>query len=606
MATRAERRGDQLRFRTSDGLDLPWPYEEDLLRDLGAEFPAAPEGRTAQLSGVGPLAPGSAPFRMDLDAEKQRADVERSKELQARQGMGGEGRTQRVDPLRGYSAVPKPQEEKTRELGREASELGDKKSKVSDAEADRLQAAHDARLKKEGITIEADRKPETGAPGQGLRGGAERENIALGPAGAGMSPGVGGGGRPRRIPGGLRLEGMQVQKGAKPELVAGLQDANERATASEKTAIGAEAQQELEMATVAAQEADDFIGAQKSRVDNLRAQRHEAEAQISREQAVRDHERAQLLEDEQAPRDFWAEKSTGTKILAAIGALMAGIGNRENPLKPITDAIQEDKAAHRARLASREKGVGYISDKIEALHQRLGTELSLEEIEARESIIAAATIRRFALKTGNPAIIARANAQADKIELAGREKSALVDKELNDRVVETIRNVPDQYVGGAAAIKPEARERLVTFGGGQHRGFVVAGNARERVQQAVTGWENIADLAGQMRAVAKDASAGNLDAQRKYNSLRSAYLAEVTVMRGQGAMSEGDQANAEQGAPDISKLSTTRNEAETRMREQENIANARLRSVVRDNVYADPDATTPVLRGSPRVQRGQE
>jgi hypothetical protein len=152
-------------------------------------------------------------------------------------------------------------------------------------------------------------------------------------------------------------------------------------------------------------------------------------------------------------------------------------------------------------------------------------------------------------------------------------------------------------VGGAAPLKPEQRERLVTFGGGNRRGYVVAGNARDKVQTAITGYENLSAGLAQLRTLASQASTGNLDAQRAYNSLRSALLTEANVMRGQGAMSEGDQKNNEAGMPDVASLTTTRNEAETKLREQEAWANARLRSTIRDNVYQDPDATTPAAAG---------
>lgn len=595
---RLDRTGDRPHLVFEDGTRFPWLLGEDRLADAGVEIP-----RPDPLA-TGPSALADNSFRMPGRVEDRFNAVAPDptamdpREVAARQGNDAGSHGARPSAIHGYQGVSKPTEEKNRQLAEDARTLVERKSKVSDAEAERLQADFDKRSADAGVIVPpgGTSKSETSRFGQEEGEAPDFGNQQGGQAGAGV-----GGGGIRKIPGGLRLEGFTRQVGASPEDMTALRESTEQATRSASDQAVEESLQQIQQNRFAKNELDGQIAYNQNRANEIRAQNATAKTLIADKTAERDTERANLQQAQQDPHRFWADKSTGAKIGAAIGMILAGIGGNQNAGKMFDDAIASDMAQHREKLAMRERGVNLMDDELTKLREKLDPDLAERELEGRMYLLSAAKLERNALATGDPAILAKARADIDRLRQQGTLLVTQNDREYGDRVTETVRNVPDQYVGtGARGLKPEQRERQIRFNGGQNVGFVVAGNARDKVQSAVTGWENLSSGMQELDSLAEAASAGNLDAQRRYNSLRSSLLTEGNVMRGQGAMSEGDQKNMEQGLPDISELTTTRSNARARISEQHKLANSRLRSVVRDNVYQDPDATTPSVRGTPR------
>lgn len=306
------------------------------------------------------------------------------------------------------------------------------------------------------------------------------------------------------------------------------------------------------------------------------------------------------------PNQFWDGLGTGGKILAAIGMIAGGInsglkGGPNQAAEFIYRSIRDDINGQREKIEARRQGYNVKETRLEKRAAQLGGDLELaaKELEANQLALASAIGKKHAAESGlanvNPELMltfAKMDEEAANMRLDNAAKYSA-------KVAESFQFIPDKTVtvGGAAPVKPEVRERMVRFGDGGQVGYVVAGNARDKVQSAISGFQNISGGIRELKSLAAQASTGNLEAQRRYNSLRSALLTEANVLRGQGAMSEGDQGNMEAGMPDVAKLTTTRGEAAARLDEQERWSNQRLRATVRDNIYADPDATTPVLRG---------
>lgn len=362
----------------------------------------------------------------------------------------------------------------------------------------------------------------------------------------------------------------------------------------------------LEVERGAAAEEEIRRQVQEQQIRDRQAAIQQKIAQAEAEQAQLDQEHDQIRQAKVNPNEYWDSLGTGGKVMAAIGMIANGInsginGGPNQTAEFIYRAIRDNVADQRERLEARRQGFNVRQTRLEKKAALLGgsLELAAQELEANDKAMAAAMMRKHAADAGIASVNPELMAAAAKLDAEAADQLMAVRAQNGERVKESFAFTPDRtvQVGGGAPLKPEQRERLVTFGGGNRRGYVVAGNARDKVQTAVTGYENLSAGLAQLRALAAQASTGNLDAQRAYNSLRSALLTEANVMRGQGAMSEGDQKNNEAGMPDVASLTTTRNEAETKLREQEAWANARLRSTIRDNVYQDPDATTPAAAG---------
>lgn len=389
------------------------------------------------------------------------------------------------------------------------------------------------------------------------------------------------------------------------------------ADASIDSKLAAQQAADVETASLNAQsgQAGRDVRQAQNEYDTYAAQKAAHEQEYRQKQAAIDKERADVENLKVDPNRWWANKSTGGKIMAVLsmmaGGALQGMGRtKNNPgYDMIRQSIQDDIDEQKARRQMRLEGLHTRQTEFDRLVAMYGSPaLAEKELQNRQLAVSNAMAKKLAIDSKVPEVQARLSdflAQSDRTRAL---EQADIDQKYGEHVAEQWANIPDRYVqtGGMPALKPEQRERVITYNNGQSRGFVVAGNARDKVQSAVTGYENLTNTIGQLRALAAQASTGNLDAQRAYNSLRSAALTEANVLRGQGAMSEGDQKNIEAGMPDVSKLTTTRHEAETKLKEQEGWSRARLHSTIRDNVYLDPNAAMPAAPGDSSGLRREE
>jgi hypothetical protein len=295
---------------------------------------------------------------------------------------------------------------------------------------------------------------------------------------------------------------------------------------------------------------------------------NQARADYDQAQADIDNERGKVDSLDKDPHRYFAGNGAVAKIIGTIAAAVGGgaqSGLNHSGRNPYLDGIMkiiaDDNAEHRRGIDVRRGAVNLRQKQLDARMAHFDPDTMQRENEADKLSIAAAMDNKFAMATKNPEIIAASQARQAQL-LAERDRiRAETNAKLGDQITERHVMTPDRVVGGVGALKPEARERLITMDNGNARGFVVAGPAREKVQSGVTAYENLSTSAQELAAIAEQAHAGNLEAQRKYNSLRGIALAEANVAAGQGAISHDDEKRVEQTFPDVSDWTTTRENA---------------------------------------------
>jgi hypothetical protein len=445
------------------------------------------------------------------------------------------------------------------------------------------------------------------------RFGAKLEDDGLGELRAGLAPAER---RERptfaRVPERDQLAGYTVErKNVNRDTMRDLDKAEERAGESGKVAALGQASGEVRQNADAAYRLGERLIDEEEAIREQERRNNAWRTELAaRQRGIDDERRAvdslEIKPDQMFEGHEWARGIAAIAIIAG-GGLQGMKGLSSNPaLDAINQAMDRSVALQKDKRDNRRQGVRDKETELERLTKIYGSpDMAEAELRDRQMQLLRGYGVKAALDAGNhqaAANVEAAFAEADAARAASRleREAALADVVRASHVITPEHSV---QTGGPRPRKPQEIERQISRNG-QPIGFVVAPNAREKVQEAVTTWGLSADGARRMREIAALATAGNLDAQREYNSIRSAVLARINVARGQGAMSEGDQANAEQGFPDISKLTVTRAEAETRLRAQESLAREQMNAVLRDNVYVDLDATTPVL--PPRQQRKYE
>jgi hypothetical protein len=447
-------------------------------------------------------------------------------------------------------------------------------------------------------------KAKSEAKAAGLKNGAQEADLpdSPEPMSGGRVSATGGGAR--LIPGKMQLAGYSRQVGAPKEDLAAVNAANQSAAEAggQELAAGAmgETIRNANMMQALGQQIEHkqaLVGQAEDKINAARQDYDQAQAEIN-------NERGKVDSLDKDPHRYFAGNGSVAKIIGLIAAAVGGgiqSGLNKSGRNPYLEGIQrivaEDNAEWQRRKDVGRSAVNLRQKQLDARMQHFDPDMQARELEADKLALAAAMDQKFALGTRNAEIIAASNARAEQLKAEAAKIRAENDVKLGDQITERHVQTPDRVVGGTAALKPEARERLVTFDNGNARGFVVAGPAREKVQTGITNFENLTAGAAELAALAEQAHLGNLEAKRKYNSLRGTLMAESNVAVGQGAISKDDASRVEQSLPDVAEMTTTRENAVTRLKQFGRWAKSRRDSVIRDNVYQDPDANSPALRG---------
>ena len=121
--------------------------------------------------------------------------------------------------------------------------------------------------------------------------------------------------------------------------------------------------------------------------------------------------------------------------------------------------------------------------------------------------------------------------------------------------------------------------------------YVPAASGRKDVQDAIDGRTDIIGKLERMHQMQKSSNlVTDMTARAEYDSLAAAVKAQATVLAGQGAMSEGDRANIENGIPTSG---VHMKDAAAALAQTIAGQRSSLNSKIRGNVYDDPQATKP-------------
>lgn len=341
--------------------------------------------------------------------------------------------------------------------------------------------------------------------------------------------------------------------------------------------------------------------------DELKLDRMRQE--YARRQKEIDTERAAVDKLEVDPNRLFNEKGAWASVLAGISILAGGAlqglqGRGSNPgLDAVNAAIDRDVQLQKEKYARRREGLREKETAFERLMNTYGNpEMAEAELRNRQSALAEAWAKRHAMKSGAEDVqLNLQQAFADR-DLARVEERRQLDQAFGDRISEQWQHVPAQtvQVGGPRALKPEQRERMVRVDG--KTGFVVAGNAREKVQESVNTFDHLDQMLAEYQALATNPDLGPNDRKRALGALKERLGPSMAVLQGQGAMSEGERANVDNGLGSPEDMVNI-TDAKARVDATRRFFRTKRDGVVSSQVYQDPDATTPWQGAAPRSVR---
>jgi hypothetical protein len=342
-------------------------------------------------------------------------------------------------------------------------------------------------------------------------------------------------------------------------------------------------------------------------------QAKQAEIQRRKEEAASnllalDAEHDEIQKLKVNPNQFWDGLGTGGKILAAIGMIAGGInsGLRGGPNQAaefIYRAIRDDINGQREKIEARRQGFNIRETRLDKRAAQLGGDLELaaRELEANQLALVSAIGKKHAAESGlaniNPELMltfAKMDEEAANMRLDNAAKYSA-------KVQESFAFIPDKTVQvGGQAIKPDARERMVELGDGR-RGFARTNIQAKEAQDKLTPGSDIIAGLNELRELRKQSAEVDVTPTQMSaikNRMRAIALGlapRMNVQVGQGAMSkdEVEQNMQKMGDPEA----IVKGSADAAIEETIRIQERANRSIARDYLYADPDATTPLIRG---------
>jgi hypothetical protein len=534
------------------------------------------------------------------------------RELAARQGNERPGASGTVRGLPDLTeggrdaralAAGAPESEGVR-VAREQRELNETKRRVSDAEADRLQADFDRR--NAGVKI-ISKQEEAEAKKAALRGGGEISNVANG----------GGGEPPPERPRFARVGGKDIRAGFTRQIGVGreLLDETEESLADASIDKKLAAQGLSEKEAQRSERMSGALGRQIRREENAIREQEERNRLMNEDYARRqgeiDKERKAIESLEIKPdtlfdREDWA-KVIGA-IVSIVGSFAHGASGSKgpSPLDRLREAQDRSVDLQVRRRDMRRQNLVARETELERLEKHYGDpRLAEAELRDRQRALVQAYGEKMLVDAG-------ATDAADKL----RMKFAMWDEEraqgrlereqqLGDKVVEQWQYQPERVVqvGGPKPLSEDARKRMVRING--RTGFVVDGSDRRPVQEAVSNLEHIGGQLNRLEQIVNDSSLSDIEKQRQIESLAGSLGPALSVAQGQGAMSDDERKRMESRLGDAQALLGSKERARTLINETKQFFGAKKDSIVRGSVYADPDAGQP-FQGAPSRNRRYE
>lgn len=290
-----------------------------------------------------------------------------------------------------------------------------------------------------------------------------------------------------------------------------------------------------------------------------------AEARAQYSQMVGDVRRMNEQVQNEGIHDYWADKSTGTKFLSAIGVGLGVLGagmKREGgggvPLGMLKEAMNEDLEKQKANLANKRAGVAQAESLLGRYHEVLG-DMNAAEAAARSSMLEAAArrVEQVMKDTESPMIQANGKVMLAGIMKDNAEEQAKLNQFTEHKAYKTV------MTGGAPA-RPFAKNdgSFIDLPGGMSLKASSPEMATQWRQQ-LDAIPEIKDSAGQLRAeLAKGPSFANsakvkLLINNIATSLGAAKLGS-SRMTGQGELENIQQIMDQHGALSSDVLGRTR------------------------------------------------
>lgn len=198
---------------------------------------------------------------------------------------------------------------------------------------------------------------------------------------------------------------------------------------------------------------------------------------------------------------------------------------------------------------------------------------------------------------------AQYNAQkqlAEQLYAAAAEKKQAIHTLLNGQVVqENYQYQAPQFgvIGGPPKLNKEqreaikdARERKINIPG-VGEGYVPAANRAKEVQDKLTSGADVVNSMQKLAALAKENTLTDYEKKARYKAIATDIAAVISVAKGQGAMGVEEFGRMQDLLGDPNAVLKDNGAAIAEAIRQQT---ARNQGVIRDNVYADPDATQPL------------
>ncbi len=397
----------------------------------------------------------------------------------------------------------------------------------------------------------------------GLRAQKERGDAppAEAAGGAVFAPDPQQGGAPSTWGGGgyvaphMGVTSRSTQKGVEfsPETMA----AQQGMAAHGRNAIGYGAAAEMQQRDQAyqGQEAENAYAHGERAMQHINEGRRGIE-QFHAEQEVRD-KKSELAETPATVPEYFSKLKTGDKVINLIGLALGGVdlmGNRGGR-NSFLDGIQNNIAAQMGKkgheLDFAEKGVKTLEGKhdkarmLEAQKYRDGLDAVKMEMHAQ------------ALKSGDPAVMARAEAQSSALDKELLQVDMHLDEAKQDKVVEHQSMTGGS--GGAGGAQELAHDRFIPTG--PNGEGVYAADAAEH-HTITTNMKSTADIVANIEKAVAIRKAMNplnpksvYDAHQQLKMLQADTETSLATNKGQGAMSRDDKAVADANTGNFSAIS---------------------------------------------------
>jgi hypothetical protein len=260
------------------------------------------------------------------------------------------------------------------------------------------------------------------------------------------------------------------------------------------------------------------------------------------------------------PHHFWADKGTGSKIMAAVAIGLGAIGGAmtgkgDNPaLEIINKAIDRDIDAQRANLSQKNANYQTQAGLYSMMRQKFSDDRAAS-LAARTLYLQQAELNVKEIATRYQGQETAANSQAVLAGLKAAHDQSLMQLQhqlYQQAALRQIAGGGQSSVGGLLALPKEMQEKVVPIAGGARHGIAFSPEAAKEVREVSSAADNVRSIVGEMRKLKEEGPRvlpyGQL--QAKAQELQSRLIPALNEMAGLKRLSEEDIKNLQKQVPD--------------------------------------------------------